>query len=150
MFRELTCVSLISSLGADPQAVAARWESTQYSPSLTCPGAPPPFVRFGEDDGYLDDVLPGGVTARKRCAYQNDAYRRSARPPGEVDINAIGVGSTNQTIDLTSKEAVKVSIETAVLSPDEVELPVVGLNDLVQQHSFHSITITSPPEPAGQ
>ncbi|MBT2594256.1 hypothetical protein [Arthrobacter sp. ISL-72] len=67
-----------------------------------------------------------------------------------MDVHPIGVGSADQTIDLTSEEAVEVSIETTAWTPHEIELSVVGLDNSVQQHPLHSIRIRAALELAGQ
>ena len=61
----------------------------------------------------------------------------SPSAPGEVEIYALATRGAHQPIHLAREEAIEVAIEPETLRPDDVELAVVGLDHLVEQHSDH-------------
>lgn len=137
---ELPGVPFIPALGTDTQPVATGRNA--YGPGvLARPGTPHHLVPFRKRDGYLDDVLPLPVIASRWSIQQNHANGRAARAAGEVDVHPLPTGSTHQAVDLPVVGAVKVPVKEAVLAPHEVELPVIGLDDLVQQYPFHRLSV---------
>lgn len=52
-------------------------------------------------------------------------------------MQSLRIGSTHQPVDLSLVGTVKISVEVPVLTPRNVELPIVGVHDLIQKHPFH-------------
>src|SRR4051812_14727572 len=102
-------------------------------------------MSLGKSEGHLDDVLPWGIVVQLSGLIQeHDAHVRPSRPSAEVEIDPIRIGRPDEAIDLVVEEAFKDSIE-AIAGPMQVELAVVGHDDLVEQLSFHGIRIKVAP-----
>jgi hypothetical protein len=58
-----------------------------------------------------------------------------------MQVGATGMCGPDKAIDLTGEVAVRVAVESKVARPEKVELPVVGVDHIVQQCSLHGRTL---------
>ena len=63
---------------------------------------------------------------------------RAARAPGKDEIHAVQSGRPDQAVLLPVEKCIDVSINSAVVIPDNVELAVVRVYHLVEQHKRHA------------
>jgi hypothetical protein len=99
-------------------------------------------------DCNFDDVFPDVDLARgRRVLEEDDAHWRAPGSPREIDIQPLAGTGSGEAIHLIVEEPVEVSIEAVVVTPDKIELPVVGLDHFIQQDPFHGAIVASAGAP---
>jgi len=72
---------------------------------------------------------------------QHDLNRGATGATGQDEVQPFTRGRTCQTIDLSVEEPVEVAVETEIVAPDEVELAIVGVDHLVEDHVRHARSV---------
>lgn len=60
---------------------------------------------------------------------------------GKVEVHPAWISGSNEPVVLPPEEPVKITVEPGAVGPDQIELPVVGGDDLVQQHALHTASL---------
>lgn len=125
--------AVVSAPGANPEPILTAGQ-VKRAAALARPRAPTGLPVGGDGHRHLDDVLPVRSVRVGFGVPQLDTYRRSTGSAGERQVHALAAGGTCEAVGLAGEEAGVVAVETNVVTPDEVELAVVGLDRVVEEH----------------